>query len=505
MARRIIALLIMISLFACFLKASAADTLPYPTYTIDGDYNEAQSPAAYIPQRIFYGEQSEAGQFENPADLEIKDEKIYIIDSERNAFFVFDLDFKLLASVEGFEFNGKEERFNSPQGINVSSSGDIYVADTDNSRIVKFSSNYEASAIFEKPSIITMPDDYVYKPLKLGVDPSDRIYVVAQGINEGLIELDSSGGFMSFMGAPNVKFDLFTYIWKQLLTRQQADYLLKFVPTEFSNLKIDADGFVYANIKSNDIEELYGAIKTFDQYKVVAVKKMNASGRDVLNRYGEIPIVGDVNFNIDADSDASGAAQSSDVAINPSTFVDITVDGAGTYYCLDSKRGRIFTYDIDGNLLYAFGSLGNQDGNFTIPVAIDTCGNRLYVLDNALKRVTVFSRTEYGDSIYKAAKCYSDGDYEQSFSEWSSVIRQNANLRLAYIGIGKSCYYLGDYEKSYKYLKLADESYYASKAYEKYMTNYIADRFYIIFGALVAVVIVIAAAVILRKKKRKVP
>ena len=49
------------------------------------------------------------------------------------------------------------------------------------------------------------------------------------------------------------------------------------------------------------------------------------------------------------------------VTTGPSLFVDITSDSYGNYYALDGKRGRVFAYDVDGNLLYAFGALGKFD------------------------------------------------------------------------------------------------------------------------------------------------
>ncbi len=59
-----------------------------------------------------------------------------------------------------------------------------------------------------------------------------------------------------------------------------------------------------------------------------------------------------------------------------SSFIDVVVDDSGRYSALDATRGRIFTYDDDGNLLYIFGGLGNQMGTFTRPVALATMGKR---------------------------------------------------------------------------------------------------------------------------------
>ena len=83
----------------------------------------------------------------------------------------------------------------------------------------------------------------------------------------------------------------------------------------------------------------------------------------------------------------------------PSTFVDVCVQEDGIYSCLDSKRGRIFTYDFDGNLLYVFGgdgSMGNQLGTFNDPSALGFADGSMMILDKGTSQLTVFSITEYG-------------------------------------------------------------------------------------------------------------
>jgi hypothetical protein len=56
----------------------------------------------------------------------------------------------------------------------------------------------------------------------------------------------------------------------------------------------------------------------------------------------------------------------------PSTsFVDIAARPDGLYSVLDRQRGRIFTYESDGHLLYVFGGLGTTESTFRVPVALD--------------------------------------------------------------------------------------------------------------------------------------
>lgn len=441
--------------------ALASDTISYPTYTIDADFNEAESPVAFIPSSQVYG-------FEDPVDMEVYRDTVYVLDAKKGAITILNKELAVEKVIDTFHANGKEEHFSNPNGITLSPMGDIYIADTGNARIVCLNGDGSFKAEFKQPEISVLGKTYVYKPVKIGVDLAQRMYVVATGINRGLIQLNAEGKFMSFLGAPRVTYDIFTIMWKRILTKEQAKYLEKFVPTEFSNLRVDAEGFIYTATKANDTRKLYTEIKT-GNVSIKAVQKLNASGIDVLRRYGNVPVVGDVNFEVPPESDGSGKAQATASTIyNPSTFEDIAIDGTGTYYCIDSRRGRVFVYDMDGNLLYAFGTSGSQSGCFVNPVAVDILDNRLLVLDKSLSRITVFDKTEYGETLHGASKYYSDGEYLQSLEMWEKVGRYNANLSLAYIGMGKSYYFLKDYKNAVYYLKLADEKYYCSKAYEKY-------------------------------------
>src|SRR5690606_19797715 len=94
----------------------------------------------------------------------------------------------------------------------------------------------------------------------------------------------------------------------------------------------------------------------------------------------------------------------------PSRLIDIDVADSEIYSVLDSKRGRIFTYNGDGHFMYMFGGLGNRLGEFNTPIAIERLGDDFLVLDKALGELTVFRTTAYGRTLNEAVRSYYKGD-----------------------------------------------------------------------------------------------
>jgi len=270
-------------------------------------------------------------------------------------------------------------------------------------------------------------------------------------------------------------------LWKQILSRSQAQYLEKYVPTEYSNLRIDNEGFIYTVIQANDMNEAFNAVRSRND-SVMAVRRLNSFGDDILKRKGEVPILGDLNFQIDDETRAD---------YGPSAFVDICVDSYGTYYCLDARRCKIFAYDRDGNLLYVFGGEGLQLGTFRQPAAIDIISNKLAVLDRANNTVTLFAPTGYGAAIIRAREAYSKGYYEESLSNWYEVLQYNVNFKLALSGAGKCLYYMGDYNEAFRYLRMAGEKEFSAKVFEAQRKEWVQKNFSVV---LILLVVALTAA-----------
>ena len=64
------------------------------------------------------------------------DHYIFLLDTGNNRIIMLTESWQVDGIIDGFQNNGASDGFKNPSGIYVSSDGLIYVADTDNARIV---------------------------------------------------------------------------------------------------------------------------------------------------------------------------------------------------------------------------------------------------------------------------------------------------------------------------------------------------------------------------------
>jgi hypothetical protein len=406
----------MLVLVSFVILASSTPTAnasaPYESYNYNYYEEAVPMPAAYLPSKSISGSDLDIGPFRNPNDMYVtKDGSIYILDSGNKRIVVLNQDWKLVRIISEFENKGTKDGFNNPEGIFVKD-GRIYVADTENQRVVILSSEGSLIRVIQSPESDVLPSNFKFYPRKLTVDNADRVFVIVRGVFEGIMQFDEKDRFIGYVGTINVKSNPADLLWRQLATKSQREKMALYVPTEFSNVDIDHKGFVFAT--------------NIDPGSEVPIKRLNPSGEDVLKRFGYLKVKGDMLFNLRG---AMGG---------PSKLIDIKVLDNGMYIVLDSLRGRVFTYDNEGNLLYMFGSKGNQLGTFKSPIAIEGIGDTIAVLDRGGARVVLFETTEFGQQVNEAVALHYSGNEEKAADVWREVLRLNANYDIAYIGIGKA-------------------------------------------------------------------
>lgn len=437
---------------------------PYPGYIYSYWGESVPAPNAYTPAALLTGASLGTQELLSPADMYASEQGLlYVLDSGNSRILVLDDELRLQRIIDGFKREGRRETFNQPEGIFVTAAGAIWVADTENSRLIELDANGRLIRELGVPQSEVLGSGFAYFPRKVAVDRAGRIYVIARGVYEGIIELDADGRFKGFVGTNRVRFDPLDYFWKSVSTKAQREKMVQFVPVEFNNMDLDGSGFIYTT--------------TFERNSDTPVQKLNPTGVDVLRRQGYFLPVGDLTYT-------------------PSAFADVLVRSEGVYSVMDTYRGRIFTYNDDGNLLYIFGQMGSRLGTFRSPAAIESFGEHMLVLDREMGAITVFEPTRFGRLVNEANRLYTVGKHDESALVWEEVLKLDANYEIAYIGIGKALLRQGNYKEAMAYLKLGHDRDYYSKAFAKYRREYMREN----FGVMMTAALLLAAAALAARR-----
>lgn len=422
--------------------------VPYDTYNYDYWGNVVHTPAAYVPDGSISAVTLGLDRsFSNPQDICVAPNgNLYVADTGNNRIIVISgKTHRVERVITHFDNNGTEDSFNAPNGVCVSQKGQLYIADRENRRIVVLDEGDRLLRIVENPQSDVLGADFVFKPLKLTVDYADRIYCIAQNMFQGIMVFETDGNFSGFFGTIDVTLSLWEKFWKKVATKEERSNQTLYIATEFTGIDIDADGFVYAT--------------NIDKAGTQGVRRLNPRGEDVIKK-GR-------NTNVGGDLWVSGSGAYG----GPSQINDVVYREHGIFSLLDRKRGRIFTYDHEGNLLYIFGGLGTQRGTFNTPTAIEQWENGLLVLDATRGEIYKFAPTEYGSLINEAVALRHDGDEAQAVALWARVLELDENNELANSGIGKAYLSAGDNKTAMKYLRIGMNRDYYSIAFKRYRSD----------------------------------
>ncbi len=391
-----------------------------------------------------------------------EDGTCYVADKTQNCIYVLGTDFSSKKIIKDYTVGGKTSPFNQPEGV-FAYEGKIYVANTAGRNIIKLNGEGKTLQVIKSPTLKEMTTTIEFEPIKVSADSQGRLFVISRNQTQGIVRLTAEGKFIGYLGAVRVNPTPLQLFYRAIASEEMKKGMLKFIPTEYSNLTTDSDGFTYCVVETVDSGDIYSAIYGGATVSRLPVRRINSLGNDILN-IGGLPPVGDIDFAMYGSEGGS------------SKFIDVAVNKNGIYSVLDGKRNRIFTYDIYGNLLYIFGGRGSGVDQLSQPVAISYYGDEIFVLDKETETVKCFSPTPYARSILKAMQYHVDGEYEKENQIWQQIKKEYIGSDLAYLGIGKNAYINGDYEGAMAYFKTINDKTYYSKAFSATTRKRVEDN-----------------------------
>lgn len=445
------------SLLAIFVVSMIVSTVSYAspatsyTWTFNSKGKWTKTQDAYLPEHTLL-----ELDLKEPEDLFIDDENnLYIADTGNSRIVKYNIDQGAVT------LTIEDKVLKSPRGVFVTEDGNIYVADSKAAAVHRFDNEGILIESFERPTE-TAFGDTAFNPARIAVDSKKNMFIIGEGVLNGVIHISSGGQFLGYFATNKVTLDLVQELQNFFFTEDQMDNLGSRVPLTMTNVYVDKENIVYSTTMGRKAE------------KVLA--KHNTAGKNVFVH-------------------TQGA----------SDLIDLYVDPEGIVYAA-SLTGEIYIYSADGEFIHSFGGFyGEEDisGLFTDlgSIAVDRDG-KIWAADSATSYIQSFRPTEYAVTIYKALNAFKLGKYEEAENLWLNVLSQNQMLRLAHEGVGKVYLYTERYEEAMHHLKIANNKYYYSQAYWEVRNVWLQGNLAMIITGLILLAVLVQILKRLDKKYR---
>ncbi len=395
-------LLLLLTLCLAFAACPALANIPYDTLTYDSDDSFAYTQTAYEPIRtmIRFGDET----LKTASDLRLgPDGNLYICDTGNKRILVVTKQGELVKII------GDKDTLKSPKGVFVAANLDVYVADENARAVIVFNAAGEVIRTYGRPTHPLFGDTAPYKPNKVILDKRGNLYISSTGNTNGLIQISpvGEGEFLGYYGANTSIVNFLTVIRKAILTENQLSTMAGIVPTSVKNMCIDSKGMVYTVAQSENAD---------------ALRKLNVAGKNILKlKYW----------------------------LSHSTAV--SVNSSGSIFTANAS-GYITEYTAEGDMLFVFGAFDNGQqrmGMFkSVTGLVVDDDYTLYVLDEILNNIQVFTPTEFADLVHSAFTLFQDGKYADSKAPWTEVLRMNSLFTYANTGLGEAQYREGNFEEA---------------------------------------------------------
>ena len=248
------------------------------------------------------------------------------------AKFSWSIHLEAVSNVFG-KLGSANGQFKAPTGVAVDGSGNVFVTDTGNNRIQKFTN----SGQFVKAwGTVGIPPLQIKAPTGITVDSGNNVYVVDTG-NNSIEKFDNNGVFVKSWGSSGSG--------KGQLGLTNAKSGIAFGAT-------GGQGFIVVVDTGNN-----------------RIEKFSTDGT-ILATWG-----------------TSGTGNGQFKAPT-----GVAVNSAGSIYVVDTGNIRIEKLDSNGGFVRTFGTFGTTNGQFVLPIGIATASSgSLYIADTGNNRIEVFS------------------------------------------------------------------------------------------------------------------
>lgn len=396
-----------------FTNVDATSATTY-TQTFDRKWQFVVTQDAYLPDQTILN----LG-LKNPSDIHLdKDDNLYIVDSGNRRIVVYNPNIGQVIDII------THPEFSNPQGIFITEDEEIYVADTSAEAVFRLAKDGTFIQKYGKPDSSSL-DVTTFNPKKVAVDQQDNLYIVADGVFDGIIQLSSNGDFQGYFSSNKVQLTATQRFQEVIFSDKQLDQLANRNPDAFTNIYVDENGLKYSTSIGDGIDN---------------VKKHNTDGSSSI----------DTNYGIDLQ------------------LIDVYTDNDGIIYAA-SASGFIDVFTKDGSFIFAFGTDfqgADVSGIYSelTSIAVDSNGY-IWTLDQDKAFLQSYVPTDYSTLIYKALTQYQDGDYDGAVLTWEEVLKLNQLSVLAHNQIGHNLFSQGEFEASMEHFELGGSRKFFSDAY----------------------------------------
>lgn len=428
------------------LTPTAALSAGTTSYTFSTDANEDELRIvqdAYLSKGVYQN----LG-LKSPQDMTVVGRTMYIADTGNRRVVTVDLDSGAVTEIQG--------EFAQPVGIAADTQGRIYVADYQKNCAFRFSAQGVMEQKFERPVSPAYGVNNLFKPQSIAPDGSGGIYLVADGAQNGIVQMNGKGEFVGFFASNIVSIPLKYRLYDLVLNDEQMARYGLGIPGKFNTIMRGVDGLIYAMQIGADVR----------------VQKLNYAGIDLF----------------------AGNAKLSALTYP----VDMAMARDGSILAL-TMSGMITQYTRDGVLLYSFGGLMTdmaREGLIQSPagIGVDERDN-VYVLDKSTGYIHVWEPTGTQRLTREAISRYDAGHYAEAGRLLDEVLTYNSASYYARLYRGRVFMHMGDYRSALEQFRLANDRAEYSDAFWELRNIFLAENGLWIMTGLV----VLAAVWIIRR------